>query len=167
VKTAAEILARQHALAVALWDAIARDSAATAQVRDLRAKIGEVRGRADASLGQSLSSYDDQLTALVGQGGGGRRGGGGGGGAPGGGRGGRGGAAQPSIASTNAQLLAAMSLLDEADTELTPQAMSTVLEARRGADASNARWTTLRTTELATVNAKLRAAGLPTLDVAR
>jgi hypothetical protein len=74
---------------------------------------------------------------------------------------------QPSIASTNAELLSALSLLDETDTELTLQGMATVLDAKRTADAVNARWTILRTTELAGVNAKLRAAGLPVLDVAR
>jgi hypothetical protein len=169
VKTPPEVLARQHALAVALWDDIARDSATASQIRDLRAKVGEARGRTDASLAQTLSTYDGQLGMLAGQGGGGRRGGGGGGagGAPAGGRGGRGAVTQPSIASTNAELLSALSLLDEADTELTPQGMATVLDAKRTADAVNARWTILRTTELAGVNAKLRAAGLPVLDVAR
>jgi len=162
VKTAPEILARQHALAVALWDAVARDSVTTSQIRDLRAKVGEARGRADASLAQTLTTYDAQLGALAGQAGGGRRGGGGGGAA-----GGRGAAAQPSIASTNAELLSAMSLLDETDTELTAQGMASVLDAKRAADAVNARWTALRTTDLAAVNAKLRAAGLPVLDVAR
>ena len=166
VKTPPEILARQHALAVTLWDAVARDSVTAAQIRDLRAKIGEARGRADASLAQTLSTYDAQLGALAGQGGGGRRGGGGGG-ATAGGRGGRGAAPQPSIASTNAELLSALSLLDETDAELTAQGMASVLEAKRAADAVNARWTALRTTELAAVNAKLRAAGLPALDVAR
>jgi hypothetical protein len=166
VKTPPEILARQHALAVTLWDAIARDSVTASQVRDLRARIAETRGRADASVGQTLSTYDAQLGALAGQAGGGRRGGGGGG-TPAGGRGGRGAAAQPSIASTNAELLSALSLLDEADTELTVQGTATVLDAKRAADALNARWTTLRTTELAAVNARLRAAGLPALDVAR
>jgi hypothetical protein len=166
VKTPAEILARQHAVAVAIWDDVARDSAATSQIRDLRAKIADVRGRADASLAQTLTALDDKLVALVGQGGGGRRGGGGGG-APAGGRGGRGAAAQPSIASTNGELLSALSLLEGTDTELTSQGMATVLDARRAADDLNARWTALRTTELAAVNAKLRAAGLPALDVAR
>jgi hypothetical protein len=169
VKTPPEVLARQHALAVGLWDDIARDSVTAAQIRDLRAKIGDARGRGDASLAQALSTYDGQLGALAGQGGGGRRGGGGGGGggAPAGGRGGRGAAAQPSIASTNGELLSALSLLDETDTELTPQGMATVLDAKRAADAVNARWMALLTTELAGVNAKLRAAGLPVLDVAR
>ena len=45
--------------------------------------------------------------------------------------------------------------------------MATVVDARRAADAVNARWIALRTTELAAVNAKLRAAGLPALDVGR
>ncbi len=160
VKTPPAILAQKHAMAVALFDAIARDSVTASQIRDLRAKVGDVRGRVDASLAQTLSTYDAQLGALAGQAGGGRRGGGGGG-APAGGRGGRGAAAQPSIASTNAELLSALSLLDEADVELTAQGMASVLDAKRAADAVNARWTALRTTELAAVNAKLRAAGLP------
>jgi hypothetical protein len=170
VKTPPEILARQHALAVTLWDDIARDSVTAAQIRDLVAKIGGVAPRiTDPSLAQVVTAYVGQLGTLAGQGGGGRRGGGGGGagGGPAGGRGGRGAAAQPSIASTNTELLSALSLLDETDTELTIQGMATVLDAKRAADAMNARWTILRTTELAGVNAKLRAAGLPVLDVAR
>ncbi len=164
VKTLPEILARQHKLAVALWGDVARDSATTSQIRDLRAKIRDVRARADASLSQTLSAYDEKLDALAGQGGGGGRRGGGGGG---GGRGGRGAAAQPSIATTNGEVLSAMSLVDEADAELTTQGLATATEAARAADALNARWTTLRTTELAAVNAKLRAAGLPALAVSQ
>src|SRR5262249_11901258 len=103
VKTAPAIIARQHTLADTLWDDVARDSATTAKIRDLRAKIADARGHADASLGEQLAAYDEKLNALAGQGGGGggRRGGGGGGAAAAGGRGGRGGrgaASQPSIA---------------------------------------------------------------------
>src|SRR5262249_23864680 len=74
VKTAPEILARQHALAVALWYAVARDSATASQIRDLRAKIRDARDHADAALAQTLSAYDDKLNELAGQTGGGRRG---------------------------------------------------------------------------------------------
>jgi hypothetical protein len=166
VKTSPVILARQHALAVALLEAVARDSATASQIGGLVGKIGALDLRAaDASLAQSLVALGGQLIAIAGQSGGGRRGGGGG--AGGGGLGGRGAAAQPTIAAVNAQLLAALSLLEGTDTELTSQGMATVVDARRAADAVNARWTALRTTELAAVNAKLRAAGLPALDVAR
>ncbi len=163
VKTPPEILARQHKLAVTLWDDVARDSAATAQIRELRAKIRDVREHADASLAQTLSAYDEKLNALAGQGGGGGRRGGGG---AAGGRGGRGATAQPSIASTNAEVLAAMSLVDDTDEELTAAGLANAMEASRAADALNARWTSLRTTELAAVNGKLRLAGLPALAVA-
>jgi photosystem II stability/assembly factor-like uncharacterized protein len=162
VKTPAEVLARQHALAVALWDDVARDSATSAQIGDLRAKVRDVRARADESLAQTLAAFDEKLNALAGQGGGGGRRGGGGGG----GRAGRGAVGQPSIASTNGELLAAMSLADGDDAELTVQGLATVVDAHRAADALNRRWTALRTTELAAVNAKLRAAGLPVLAAA-
>ncbi len=163
VKTPPAILARQHTLAVALWQDIADDSATTAKIRDLRAKIADVRARADASLAPTLTTYDEKLNELAGQGGGGRRGGGGGGGR---GRGGRGAAGQPSIASTNGELQAAMSLVDDTDAELTDQGLVTAVDAHRAAESLNKRWTALRTTELAAVNAKLRAAGLPSLAVA-
>jgi photosystem II stability/assembly factor-like uncharacterized protein len=162
IKTPADILARQHALAVSLWDDITRDSATTAQIRDLRAKLRDARDHADASLAQAISAYDDRLNALAGQsGGGGRRGGGGGGGR------GAGGSAQPTVASVNGEVLSAMTLIDGTDGELTPQALAVATEARRSADTVDARWTALRTTELAALNAKLRAAGLPVVVVGR
>ena len=58
-----------------------------------------------------------------------------------------------------------MSLVDGTDAELTDQALVTAVDAHRAAESLNKRWTALRTTELAAVNAKLRAAGLPSLAV--
>ena len=160
VKTPAIVLTRQHALAVALLDAMARDSAAVSQIGGLRAKVRDARSKADATLGQAIDAYDEKLNVLAGQpAGGGRRGGGGGAG----GRGGRGGASQPTLASVNGELLAAMTLVDDADTELTVQALANATSARRAADALYARWTTLRTSELTALNTKLRTAGQPTI----
>jgi hypothetical protein len=56
-----------------------------------------------------------------------------------------------------------MTLVDDADSELTVQALANATSARRTADALDARWMTLRTSELVALNAKLRAAGQTTI----
>ena len=100
VKTPPAVLARQHALAVTLWDAIARDSATVvADPRPPREHCATYAAAPTRRSRKRLSTYDAKLGALAGQAGGGR---GAAGGGTGGGRGGRGAAAQPSIASTNA-----------------------------------------------------------------
>ena len=142
-----------HALAVALFDDMARDSAIVAQARALQTQLREVRDRANnATLTEAINAYDEKLNALAGQGGGGRRGGGGGRG-----RGGAGGA--PSFSSINGELLSMMELLEEADAEPTTQALAAVRGTQRDFDALVARWNALRTTDLTALNAKLRAAG--------
>jgi hypothetical protein len=153
IKTPALALAHEHALAVALFDDITRDSTIVAQARALSTQLRNVRDRANNSpLSDAINAYDEKLNALAGQSaGGGRRGGGGRG------RGGAGG--QPSFSSINGELLSMMELLEEADVEPTTQALAAVRGTQRDFAALDARWTTLRTTDMAALNAKLRAAG--------
>jgi hypothetical protein len=157
IKTPAAIIAQEHSMAMSLYDDIARDSAIAGQVRVLRSRVVDARGRVgDAAVGAALGAYDDKLSALLGQGGGGRRGGGRGGPAAG----------VPSLSSVNGELLAMMALLEQADVEPTTQAVAAVQASRRDFDALAGRWNALRTTELETLNARLRAAGQPAIAAA-
>jgi len=154
------VIAQEHALAVALFDDIARDSAIVAQVRALQTPLHAVRDRANnATLTEAINTYDEKLNGLAGQGGGGGRRGGGGGR----GRGGAG--AQPSFSSINGELLSMLALLEGADAEPTTQALAAVRGTQRDFDALVARWNALRTTDLNALNAKLRAAGQQTVSI--
>jgi hypothetical protein len=94
VKTPAAVIAQTHATAVALFDAIARDSVVVARADAARNQLREARARSNDGLGGAIVAFDTALVAIVGQGGGGGGRGGGrgrGGGAPG---------AQPTARST-------------------------------------------------------------------
>jgi hypothetical protein len=160
IKAPATVIAQEHALAVTLFDDIARDSAIVAQVRALQAQLRGVRDRANnATLTEAINAYDEKLNGVAGQGGGGGRRGGGGGR----GRGGAGGA--PTLSSINGELLSMLALLEEASVEPTTQALAAVRGTQRDFDGLVARWNALRTTELTALNAKLRAAGQEAVSV--
>jgi urease accessory protein UreH len=160
IKAPATVIAQEHALAVTLFNDIARDSAIVAQVRALQAQLRGVRDRANnATLTEAINAYDEKLNGVAGQGGGGGRRGGGGGR----GRGGAGGA--PTLSSINGELLSMLALLEEASVEPTTQALAAVRGTQRDFDGLVARWNALRTTELTALNAKLRAAGQEAVSV--
>src|SRR5262249_35437504 len=148
-------LAQAHAISVRLYDDIARDSAIVERARVAREELRAIRDRAagNAALVDAINAFDQQLVAVAGQGGGGgRRGGGGGrgrGGAPG----------QPSFASINGELMQLLNLVEDADAEPTTQAVAAVKKVEQDHAALLARWTSLRTTDLAALNAKIKAAG--------
>ncbi|HVX38712.1 MAG TPA: hypothetical protein VHB25_03980, partial [Gemmatimonadaceae bacterium] len=147
VKTPPAEIARMHATAVTLYDDIAKDSAATAAAHTLQARVAAV-SVSDASAKAALAAFEDKLSALVGQSGGGRRGGRG-----------RGGAAQPSLGSMSGDLLGMMQTIEQSDMAPTSQTMQAVARTEQDFAGVMARWNALRTTELAAVNAKLKAAG--------
>jgi hypothetical protein len=159
VKTPAGVIAQTHITAVALWDAMARDSAIVARSDVLRNQLRDARGRSsDAALGGAIDAFDAALVSLVGQGAGGGRGGGRGrgGGAPG---------AQTTFRSINGELLTLLALFEQSDGEPTTQAMTAVRNAQRDFALLTSRWDRLRTTDLVALNAKLRAAGQQTISI--
>ena len=161
IKTPAAVLARTHAISVRLYDDIARDSAIADRARAARGTLRATRDRAAAntSLAQAIDAFDQALVSVAGQGGGGGRRGGGGrgrGGAPG----------QPTFASINGELLQLLNLVEDADAEPTTPALAAVARAEQTYAALVARWTTLRTTTLASLNSRLRAAGQPAVTIA-
>jgi hypothetical protein len=58
-----------------------------------------------------------------------------------------------------------MNLLQGADVAPTANQRATIAAARQAATTAMGRWAALRTTELAALNARLQASGLPKIDV--
>jgi photosystem II stability/assembly factor-like uncharacterized protein len=157
VKSPPAAIAHEHALAIALFDDMARDSVVVSQLRALQGQLRAARDRANnQALTQAIATYDDTIVRLAGQGGSGRRGGGGRGGP----------SAQPSFTSLQGELLMLLGVLEEADAEPTAPTLAAVRIAQQEFDALLARWNRLRTSELAALNAKLRAAGQQVISVA-
>jgi hypothetical protein len=143
VKTPAAAIAKEHAMAMAPFDAIAFDSAAVGLAAGIRERLSAARQSAagDPSRVAALRAAEDSLNAVVGQGvaGGGRRGGGGGRG-----RGGAG-AAGPTLASMSGELQSLMTLLEEADAEPTTQAVAATESALRTHANLASRWRRITT----------------------
>ena len=151
IKTPPAAIAAEHALAVALYDDIARDSAIVAEARTLRARLADARAKSnDAQLSAAVDAYDSRVLSIAGATGG--RGG------RGGGRG-RGGTPQMTLASLDGQLLSLMATLEEVDAAPTAAALAAVHDTQREFDSLSARWATAIGPELAALNARLRVAG--------
>ena len=152
VTTSATALAAEHAMAVALFDAIKTDSAITTQAASVRSSLADARQNArDEQLLASISALDDSISAIVGQGGGGGRRGGGGRG--------RGASTAPTVGSISGELLPLMQLLEDADVEPTTQAVTAVRNAQRDQTALVVRWNAVKSRMIPALNARLRAAG--------
>jgi photosystem II stability/assembly factor-like uncharacterized protein len=92
--------------------------------------------------------------------------GGRGNGSVGGGRGGAGGAVRaPTLESASTALLAASMAMQNADVAPTANQVAAVSAARTQSLAVTAKWNALRTTALAALNAKLKAAGQPPISL--
>jgi photosystem II stability/assembly factor-like uncharacterized protein len=104
-------------------------------------------------------------------GGRGAAGGAGGRGAAGGGRGGRGGgrggqgAPATSLDTLSTAMMTAAMAMQSAETAPTARDIAACADARRQAAIVMARWTTVKTTDLAALNAKRKAAGQPAIEV--
>ncbi len=190
VKTPAAGLAKQSELSKALYDGVLDVQAALQKLRDLRAQVKKLQekagtgGKAAESAGQAptgqaagtvppagdspssqiaqaLAEFDKKAAALEGGGGG---------------AGGRGGAAMgpmgvgapggpDSLTSIGGTFNQLMSLLQAADAEPTTQAVAAVTERREALRALLAKWNALRTKDLPALNASLKAANLPAIEL--
>jgi hypothetical protein len=135
IKTSPAAIAAEHAMAVALFDAMVADSAIAAQGRVLHDSLATLRERVATSGDQRgaarIAAVADSLSALLGQ-------------SPGGGRRGRGPASSTvTVASVSGQLLPLMQLLEDADAEPTTQAVAAVRRVQRDQAAIVARWNAL------------------------
>jgi hypothetical protein len=164
VKTSAIHMQQVYALSRAAYDGAVAARQTAAQARGLREQVAAAQPKATGALADALTAFDKKLDAIAGAA---PAGGGRGRGAGGGGGGGRGGApagpAVETLASAGAALSGVMNLLQAADVQPTAVQLAAIASARAQAARVTARWNTVATVDLAAVNAKLAAAGLPVL----
>jgi photosystem II stability/assembly factor-like uncharacterized protein len=144
VKAAPLALAKAVEVSMQSYKGIVKAREAQAQIRKIRAALQAVRERFAAEA----DDLDGKLAALAGQAGGGRR------------RGPAAGAAQPSFGSVANDLLNVMSTADEVDAMPTTQLIAASTQLQKILGDLDTRWSQLRSTEIAALNAKLKAAGL-------
>ncbi|MEO8592246.1 MAG: glycoside hydrolase [Candidatus Solibacter sp.] len=149
VKTPALSMQQKSAVAKSLYaDALALEKASE-QLRTLRAQIQEIK--AEGAAATALAEFDKQAVALEGATGG---------------RGGRGAvASSESIGSAHSTLVSLMQLAEASEAPLTTQLSAASAAQRAGAGRLLMKWITLKTTSLATLNATLKQANLPALEV--
>ena len=176
VKTTAAELARQHELSKAMYDGVIETQAALQKLRDIRARVKKLQekigagaettgpGQTKMTAAEALADFDKKAAAL--EGGAGGAGGRGGMGGPGGAGGAPGGAGMPdSLAGIGGSLNQLMSLLQAADAAPTTQAVAAVTERREALRALMAKWDALKTKDVAALNAVLKGANLPAIEI--
>jgi photosystem II stability/assembly factor-like uncharacterized protein len=156
VKTPAPALAQLTNLSREMYDGAVAAHAALLQARALVAELGKQSG---ADVAAFKAQVDSIAPAPVRGGGRGGRGGGGGGG--------RGGAAGPptSLDAVSSSMLGAAMAMQSADVAPTASQIAAVTRARTAGSAVMRRWTALKTTGLAALNAKRKAAGQAAIAV--
>lgn len=146
VKTPALVLAQQHALSLALTEAMSANADTLAALRALRGKVRAARANASGAAASALAEFDRKAQALEGAGGGFFGGGGGG---------------TPTLAGIAGQLGTLLNTVQDADVAPTSQLLLAIADRRKAASGLIASWRALRTTELAALNTALRTAGVP------
>ncbi len=135
--------------------------AARAAYDQARALVSQL----DSLQGSDVDAFKQQVLAIAPppQAVGGR---GGFGGPPGGGaRGGRGGGTKPTLDSVSASMMAAAMAMQGAEVAPTAREVAACADARRNSATVTATWTRLKTVDLSALNAKLKAAGQPSVSV--
>ena len=189
VKTPAIGLQQQATLSRTLYDGALDTQAALATLRNLRASVKAAQDAAGQNppAAKVLGAFDARAVALEGSaGGGGGRGGRGGGGGRAGAAGGaapavdapagaqaagRGGAAVPggapadTLSSFAGSVGTIIGLLQAADVTPTAQVVAAASERQKALASLMAKWTALRTTELAALNARLKQSGQPPIVI--
>jgi hypothetical protein len=151
VHTPAADLLQQFTISKQLYDDLAAGSKTLAEMRAMREKLRQIRERAgQGAAAEAIATFDQKVAALEGAGGG--RGGGGRGAAAGG---------PDTINSVNASLGLLMRLIQSADVAPTTQAAAASAERRKAMAGLLQRWTSMKSQDLANLNAQLKQANLP------
>ena len=176
VKTAPVIMQRVYSLTRAAYMAAVDAEKAAQDAQSLRDQIARVKPQAKGAAG-ALDAFDKKIDAAfasigtAGTAAGPAPAGSGPAAAGRGGRGGRGGAGAGGIGNAlmgpATSLSAVMSTLQSADVQPTALQVRTIESALTNARAVMARWNALKTTELAALNAQLKAAGVDAIGQAR
>jgi photosystem II stability/assembly factor-like uncharacterized protein len=138
VKVPAAVLIQQHTLSVQLSEGLRQDFEALEAVRALRARVREIRDKApQGPLAAALAEFDRAATAIEN-------------------------AAGPaeSLSRLNGELATLYAIVQDVDAAPTTQTLAAIAEKQAALAAVLARWNTLRTSDLAALNARLHAAGL-------
>jgi hypothetical protein len=151
VQTSAEGLAQQFELSLQCYEGVRQAREVLGQVRKLRAKIKEVRGKTgEGALADALAELDKKVGALEGTE---RR------------RGERppDGPRERSLAGLAGELQRLQDVLQGADVAPTTQAVTACEETRKAVRDLEARWSELTDKEVKALNERLRQADLPLL----
>jgi photosystem II stability/assembly factor-like uncharacterized protein len=154
VKTPPSALNEQFALSQSLYEGIAEIQGVLRGIRSIRSQVKSAQDKAGAgALAEALAAFGKKAGELEGASaaGGGRRGGGGGN--------------LNTFSAISASFSQWMGQLQEAEMGVTAAARSAIAEARRSYAGLAVQWAALRTTELALLNDKLKAAGLGPLAI--
>ncbi|HZT72562.1 MAG TPA: glycoside hydrolase [Terriglobales bacterium] len=155
VRTPLAGLAAQYRLSEQMYRAVVASGQALEQLNALRRQIRERQSSASGAAAAALAAFDRQAQALAG-----------------GGSNSRffmffaAAAGPPTIAATRIRCFALMNLLQGADVAPTSQAAAAVQREQASWNKLAARWRTLRTQDLAQLNASLKAAGLDPIALA-
>jgi hypothetical protein len=163
VRTPAAGLTLQFELSRAMYDGVLQAQAALGGMRSLRAqvkKIQETAGKAPAEVSEGLELFDTKAAAIEGGSGGpGRRGGFGGFGGFGGG--------PETLVGISGSLMQLMNMLQAADATPTGLMREAVSERQEALADIMQRWDEFKTKGVASLNALLKQAKLPEIEVER
>jgi hypothetical protein len=144
-------LEQQFKLSMVCYDGMAAARGAIASIRVVRKQLEDRKAKAEG-LAAAIDAIDTKLSEIEGPMGGGKRGR----------------DVQPRGASLGrvvGELGRLLAILQGADATPTIQAAAAVVEAKKELDALLDRWAEIRQKDLAELNLKLKAAGLPEIDV--
>ena len=171
VKTPAAGLAQQFEMSLAMYDGILDAQAALQKMRALRGQLKKTQeaaaqAQSPAEVIEVLAALDKKAASI--------EGGAGGPGGPGGGMGGQmgpggpgGAGAQDTLTGIGSSLNSLMGLLQGADVAPTSQLVAAVSERRQALRALLDKWESLKTRELAAINAVLKEAKLAEIALDR
>ena len=148
VKTPAAALGQQFSASLSLFDAMNEAEVKAATGRAFTDSIVARQTGVTGDLAALLDAYAKKFAALVG-----------------GGAAEQGRASGDALGAITGTLLPVMGLLQESDEAPTTQALRAADERLKAFAALRTQWTTLTTTELTAINAKLQAAGQAPLKV--
>ncbi|HLJ47208.1 MAG TPA: hypothetical protein VKU01_14425 [Bryobacteraceae bacterium] len=148
-------LTQQFTLSKQCYDDMVATEKTLAEIRSLRDKLRDLKGRAgQGTVADAIATFDQKLAAIEGGGGFGRGGGGGRGAAPG----------PDTLTSVSGGLGLLMRSMEGADVAPTTQSVAAVTERRAALAKLMQRWQGIKGADLSALNTQLKSANLPPLS---
>ncbi|HVS82522.1 MAG TPA: hypothetical protein VHE60_12395 [Pyrinomonadaceae bacterium] len=156
LKTPTAVLADQFRLSKQLYDQWLALASITESVRAIRGRLTDLRTRApEGDVKTQLNALSEKLQALAGAGGPG----------PGGPAGAAGAAGRLTVASATARVRTLFNLVEEFDAAPTPQAVAAKTEVLKDSRSLQESWQAITSQDIPALNERLRAAGLPEIEI--